>query len=65
MNSLKKIARGTIAVALLLWAPATQAQTTLSRLMGGNANSPIAQAVTVPPGHITYYISGTPSGIPP
>ena len=62
MNSLKKIARGTIAVALLLWAPATQAQTTLSRLMGGNANSPIAQAVTVPPGYITYYISGTPSG---
>ena len=26
----------------------------------GNAKSPIATAVTVPPGYTTYYISGTP-----
>lgn len=34
----------------------------VTRLGGGNANSPIAQAVTVPPGYTTYYISGTPGG---
>jgi len=28
--------------------------------MSGNPKSPIAQAVTVPPGYTTYYISGTP-----
>jgi enamine deaminase RidA (YjgF/YER057c/UK114 family) len=29
---------------------------------GGNPNSPINQAVIVPPGYTTYYISGTPAG---
>jgi len=32
------------------------------RLPSANANSPIVQAVTVPPGYTTYYISGTPAG---
>jgi enamine deaminase RidA (YjgF/YER057c/UK114 family) len=32
----------------------------ISRLAGGNPKSPIAEAVTVPPGYTTYYISGTP-----
>jgi len=32
------------------------------RLGGGNPKSPIAQAVTVPEGYKTYYISGTPGG---
>ena len=31
------------------------------RLPSANANSPIVQAVTVPPGYTTYYISGTPA----
>jgi enamine deaminase RidA (YjgF/YER057c/UK114 family) len=34
----------------------------VSRLGGGNPKSPIAQAVTVPAGYTTYYISGTPGG---
>ena len=60
MNGLRKTICG--AGALLLLTATAQAQPALSRLMGGNANSPIAQAVTVPPGYITYYISGTPAG---
>ena len=42
-----------------LAAPAGAQQVT--RLQG-NAASPIASAVTVPPGYTTYYISGTPAG---
>ena len=34
----------------------------VTRLPSPNANSPIVQAVTVPPGYTTYYISGTPAG---
>lgn len=60
MHGLKKTVGGV--GALLLLTGAVQAQPALGRLMGGNANSPIAQAVTVPPGYITYYISGTPAG---
>jgi enamine deaminase RidA (YjgF/YER057c/UK114 family) len=33
----------------------------VSRLPGDNPNSPIVQAVTVPPGYTTFYISGTPA----
>src|ERR1700754_3057377 len=35
----------------------------VSRLGGGNPKSPIAQAVKVPSGYTTYYISGTPAGV--
>ena len=34
----------------------------VSRLALTGSNTPIAAAVTVPPGYTTYYISGTPAG---
>src|SRR6201996_6633451 len=42
----------------LALAGTAQAQN-VGRLVG-NPKSPIAQAVTVPPGYTTYYVSGTP-----
>ena len=63
MSKLRKITIGTGAAALLLSAGLSAATAQpVTRLMGGNPNSPIAQAVTVPPGYTTYYISGTPAG---
>lgn len=46
-----------LAAAVLLLAPAVQAQE-VQRLAGA-PTSPIAAAVTVPPGYTTYYLSGT------
>jgi enamine deaminase RidA (YjgF/YER057c/UK114 family) len=61
MNLLQKfVTCGAVAV-FGLSASAAAAQD-VSRLGGGNPNSPINQAVTVPPGYTTYYISGTPPG---
>jgi enamine deaminase RidA (YjgF/YER057c/UK114 family) len=59
MQSLKNAAScGAVAALLLVWAPAANAQE-VTRL--GGAGSVIADAVTVPPGYTTYYISGTPA----
>jgi enamine deaminase RidA (YjgF/YER057c/UK114 family) len=49
------------ALAFCAFASAASAQS-VSRLAAPAANSPIASAVTVPPGYTTYYISGTPAG---
>lgn len=58
--------RGILCRAVLvmsLWTTASSAEAQdVGRLGGGNPKSPIAQAVTVPPGYTTYYISGTPAG---
>ena len=51
----------TLALALLATTFGAAAQD-VTRLRGGNPKSPIAQAVTVPEGYKTYYISGTPGG---
>ena len=50
-----------LALALLATTFGAAAQE-VTRLGGGNPKSPIAQAVTVPEGYKTYYISGTPGG---
>ena len=47
-------------LALSLAGAATAQAQEVTRLGGGNPKSPIAQAVTVPPGYTTYYVSGTP-----
>ncbi len=49
------------ALAAALFGSAAAAQP-VTRLPGDNPNSPIVQAVTVPPGYTTFYISGTPAG---
>src|SRR3954470_21315779 len=49
------------ALAFCAFALSASAQS-VARLPSPNANSPIVQAVTVPPGYTTYYISGTPAG---
>jgi len=51
-----KVATITLA-AMMFCAAAAQAQP-IERIYGANAASPIAAAVTVPPGYTTYYISG-------
>jgi hypothetical protein len=49
----------TFLVGLAMAAVATTAHAAgLERLMGPNPASPLATAVTVPPGYTTYYISG-------
>jgi enamine deaminase RidA (YjgF/YER057c/UK114 family) len=57
-RTLKKVSAAFLAFSLAGLA-AAQAQE-VTRLGGGNPKSPIAQAVTVPPGYTTYYVSGTP-----
>ena len=50
-------------LALTLLAATVSAQAEdVARLGGGNPKSPIAQAVTVPEGYKTFYISGMPGG---
>ncbi len=63
MNTRKKLSfyGPVLALALLATAGGAAAQD-IGRLGGGNPRSPIAQAVTVPAGYTTYYISGTPAG---
>lgn len=61
MNELRKIACCGCMAASLLGVSAAAAQG-ITRLGGDNPRSPIAQAVTVPPGYTIYYISGTPAG---
>jgi enamine deaminase RidA (YjgF/YER057c/UK114 family) len=52
-----------IAAAMLGTAAAAQP---IERIYGANAASPIASAVTVPPGYTTYYISGAlPTAVTP
>jgi enamine deaminase RidA (YjgF/YER057c/UK114 family) len=50
-----------IGMALCAFALPAGAQS-VSRLAAPSPTSPIASAVTVPPGYTTYYISGTPAG---
>jgi len=59
-------AKSTLAVlATAFLCTAAQAQP-IERIYGANAASPIAAAVTVPPGYTTYYISGAlPTAITP
>ena len=52
-----KFARWTLVAAVACIGTAAQAQP-IERIYGANAASPIAAAVTVPPGYTTYYISG-------
>jgi enamine deaminase RidA (YjgF/YER057c/UK114 family) len=61
MTSSQKFAFMGMALALCAFAGSAGAQS-LSRLPSANPASPIVQAVTVPPGYTTYYISGTPAG---
>ena len=61
MTRLRMVAFLGTALALGAFAIPASAQM-VSRLGGPNPASPIAQAVTVPPGYTTYYISGTPAG---
>lgn len=59
------LARWTLVAAAALSWSAAQAQP-VERIYGANAASPIAAAVTVPPGYTTYYISGAlPAAITP
>src|ERR1700744_2370996 len=63
MRVLKSRGIGEPVLALLLCGIAFGAHAQdVGRLGGANPKSPIAQAVTVPPGYTTYYISGTPAG---
>jgi enamine deaminase RidA (YjgF/YER057c/UK114 family) len=50
-----------LGMALCAFALPASAQS-VSRLAAPSPTSPIASAVTVPPGYTTYYISGTPAG---
>lgn len=59
-DSRKLVFVGT-ALGLLALAMPADAQSVV-RTPSANPNSPIVQAVTVPPGYTTYYISGTPAG---
>src|SRR6185437_10659679 len=62
MNHLQKIALFGSAIAFAVCGLASTASAAdVSRLGGDNPRSPIAQAVAVPPGYTTYYISGTPA----
>ena len=61
MTSLKKLAYMGMGLALCAFASSASAQS-VTRLASPNPASPIVQAVTVPPGYTTYYISGTPAG---
>jgi enamine deaminase RidA (YjgF/YER057c/UK114 family) len=63
MNAVQKfLIYGSVAAFACLGFVSAAVAQDVSRLAGGNANSPISQAVTVPPGYTTYYISGTPAG---
>lgn len=55
MTLLKKTA---LAMALLCGAVGTASAAGIERVYGDNAMSPIAAAVSVPPGYTTFYISG-------
>ena len=55
MNHFKTIAAATLAATLLA---GTAQAADIERVYGENAASPIAAAVSVPPGYTTYYISG-------
>jgi enamine deaminase RidA (YjgF/YER057c/UK114 family) len=61
MTSTQKIACLGFALTLCAFAVPASAQS-VSRLPLTNSTTPIASAVTVPPGYTTYYISGTPAG---
>jgi enamine deaminase RidA (YjgF/YER057c/UK114 family) len=62
MNLLQKTVLCGFATAFSLCGLASTANAAdVSRLGGANPRSPIAEAVTVPPGYTTYYISGTPA----
>lgn len=60
-----KLARwAMVAAAVFIVAPAVAQP--IARIYGANPSSPIAAAVTVPPGYTTYYISGAlPTAITP
>jgi enamine deaminase RidA (YjgF/YER057c/UK114 family) len=63
MHNTKNLTVGGSILTLALLATTICAQSEdVSRLGGGNPNSPIAQAVTVPEGFKTFYISGAPGG---
>ncbi|HMH66056.1 MAG TPA: Rid family hydrolase [Rhizomicrobium sp.] len=61
MTGLKKSVFLGMALALCAFAAPANAQM-VTRLASPNPAAVIAQAVTVPPGYTTYYISGTPAG---
>jgi enamine deaminase RidA (YjgF/YER057c/UK114 family) len=61
MISSQKIGFLGFALALCTFASPADAQS-VSRLPLSAGTTPIAAAVTVPPGYTTYYISGTPAG---
>jgi enamine deaminase RidA (YjgF/YER057c/UK114 family) len=61
MNLLQKtVLYGSAAMFALYGLASTANAADVSRL-AGSPRSPIAEAVTVPPGYTTYYISGTPA----
>ena len=59
MKNFKKTAlMASLAGALLCGAASTVSAAEIERLYGPNAMSPIASAVSVPPGYTTFYVSG-------
>jgi enamine deaminase RidA (YjgF/YER057c/UK114 family) len=59
MKNLQKTAlMASLAGALLCGAASTVSAAEIERLYGPNAMSPIASAVSVPPGYTTFYVSG-------
>jgi hypothetical protein len=58
MKNLQKTAlMASLAGALLCGAASTVSAAEIERLYGPNAMSPIASAVSVPPGYTTFYVS--------
>jgi hypothetical protein len=63
MRGLRTVVAGIVAAGAMFCCAAGAQAAGITRLMGDNPKSPIAQAVAVPTGAYTlYFISGTPVG---